>query len=182
MMNIQKTQTAEKDLWQKSIAFHGHECGGLLIGFKAALYAIDLLNIEFSPDEQLVCISENDACGVDAIQVILGCSAGKGNLLIHLKGKQAYSFYNRATGKSVRLVLLETARKDGASKLEYMKDMSPSELFDVKEVKELLPEKARIFASYPCSICGEMTAEHMLRLSGEHKICLDCYTPYNRFR
>lgn len=182
MMNIQKTRIEENDLWQKSIAFHGHECGGLMIGFKAALYAIELLQIEFSPDEQLVCISENDACGVDAIQVILGCSVGKGNLLIHLKGKQAYSFYNRSTGKSVRLVLRETARKDGASKLEYMKEMPPSELFDVKEVKELLPEKARIFASYPCSICGEMTAEHMLRMSGDQKICPDCYTPYNRFR
>jgi formylmethanofuran dehydrogenase subunit E len=182
MMNQQKTQIDENTLWQKCLAFHGHECGGLLIGFKASLYAIELLGIEFSHDEQLVCISENDACGVDAIQVILGCSVGKGNLLIHIKGKQAYSFYNRSTGKSVRLVLRDTTRKDGASKLEYMKDMPPRELFDVKEVKETLPESAHIFASYPCSICGEMTAEHMLRLSGDQKICPDCYTPYRRFR
>jgi formylmethanofuran dehydrogenase subunit E len=182
MMNAQKTQIDENALWQKCLDFHGHECGGLLIGLKAACYAIELLGIEFSPDEQLVCIAENDACGVDAIQVILGCSVGKGNLLIHLKGKQAYSFYNRANGKSVRLVLRETVRKDGASKLEYMKDMHPNELFDVKDVKETLPESARIFASYPCSICGEMTAEHMLRLSGDQKICPDCYTPYTRFR
>ncbi len=182
MMNRQKTQIDEKMLWQKSIAFHGHECGGLLIGFKASLYAIELLGIEFSPDEQLVCISENDACGVDAIQVVLGCSIGKGNLLIHLKGKQAYSFYNRSTGKSVRLVLRESVRKDGSSKLEYMKDMPTSELFEVKEVKESVPEIARIFGSYPCSICGEMTAEHMLKLSGEQKICTDCYIPYRRFR
>lgn len=182
MMNRQRTQVEENILWEKSIAFHGHECGGLLIGFKASLYAIELLGIVFSPDEQLVCISENDACGVDAIQVILGCSVGKGNLLIHLKGKQAYSFYDRATGKSVRLVLREIPRKDGASKLEYMKDIPASQLFDVKEVIETLPENARIFASYPCSICGEMTAEHMLRMSGEQKICPDCYMPYNRFR
>jgi len=182
MMNREKKQIDENILWQKSVEFHGHECGGLMIGFKAAIYAIELLGIEFSPDEQLVCISENDACGVDAIQVILGCSVGKGNLLIHLKGKQAYSFYNRSTGKSVRLVLRETARKDGASKLDYMKDMPPSELFELKEVKEAVPEIARIFQSYPCSICGEMTAEHMLTLSGEQKFCPDCYTPYNRFR
>lgn len=182
MMNTQISQINEGLLWEKSVAFHGHECGGLMIGFKAALYAIELLGIEFSPDEQLVCISENDACGVDAIQVILGCSVGKGNLLIHLKGKQAYSFYNRTTGKSVRLVLRETSRKDGASKLDYMKDLPPSALFEVKEVIESLPESARIFQSYPCSICGEMTAEHMLRLSGDQKICPDCYTPYKRFR
>ena len=180
MMNKQ-IATDEKALWDKCIDFHGHECGGLLIGFKASLYAIALLGIEFSEDEQLVCISENDACGVDAIQVVLGCSIGKGNLLIHLKGKQAYSFYNRATGQSVRLVLRDFSRKEGASKLDYMKDVAPEELFDVKEVKDTLPENARIFASYPCSVCGETTAEHMLRLSGDQKICPDCYTPYKRF-
>ena len=71
----------KKELWEKCVAFHGHECGGLTIGYKAALYAADLLELTFSSDEEVVCISENDACGIDAIQVILGCSIGKGNLL-----------------------------------------------------------------------------------------------------
>ena len=53
-------------LWEKCTAFHGHVCGGLTIGYKAALYAIELLDLKFSDDEQVVCISENDACGVDA--------------------------------------------------------------------------------------------------------------------
>lgn len=57
------------------------------LGYKAALYAKELLDLDFSEDEQVVCISENDACGVDAIQVILGCSVGKGNLLFHICGK-----------------------------------------------------------------------------------------------
>ena len=91
--------------WQDCVAFHGHECGGLTIGYKASLYAIELLNLEFSADEQVVCIAENDACGIDGIQVMLGCSIGKGNLLFRMRGKQAFSFYNRKTGKSIRLVL-----------------------------------------------------------------------------
>lgn len=66
---------------------------------------MELLELDFSADEDVVCITENDACGVDAIQVLLGCSVGKGNLLFHLRGKQAFSFYNRKTGKAVRLVL-----------------------------------------------------------------------------
>ena len=53
--------------WERCKAFHGHECGGLTIGYKAALYAKELLDIKFSEDEQLVCIAENDACGLDAI-------------------------------------------------------------------------------------------------------------------
>ena len=79
--------------WNDCVAFHGHECGGLTIGYKASLYAIELLKLEFSADEQVVCIAENDACGVDAVQVMLGCSIGKGNLLFHMRGKQAFSFY-----------------------------------------------------------------------------------------
>ena len=91
--------------WEKCVEFHGHSCGGLRIGYRAAEYAMELLNIGFSDNEQVVCISENDACGVDAIQVMLGCSIGKGNLLFHMTGKQAFSFYNRETGQSVRLLL-----------------------------------------------------------------------------
>ena len=37
----------EKELWDKCVAFHGHECGGLTIGFKASLYAMKLLKIGF---------------------------------------------------------------------------------------------------------------------------------------
>ena len=29
--------------WADCAEFHGHECGGLTIGYKAALYAIKLL-------------------------------------------------------------------------------------------------------------------------------------------
>ena len=101
----------KNELWQKCAAFHGHVCPGLTIGFRAALYAIDLLELTFSEDEKTVCVSENDACGCDAIKVVLGCSVGKGNLLFHMTGKQAFSFYNRKTGKSVRLVLNHANRE-----------------------------------------------------------------------
>ena len=29
--------------WEKCVAFHGHACGGLTIGYKAACYAAELL-------------------------------------------------------------------------------------------------------------------------------------------
>ncbi|MFR1190105.1 MAG: FmdE family protein [Oscillospiraceae bacterium] len=75
------TDIEKKDLWKKCADFHGHVCDGLTIGYKAALY---LLDVTFSKDEEVICISENDACGVDAIQVALVCSVGKGNLLFHM--------------------------------------------------------------------------------------------------
>ena len=168
--------------WQDCVAFHGHECGGLTIGYKASLYAIQLLHLEFSADEQVVCITENDACGVDAIQVMLGCSIGKGNLLFHMRGKQAFSFYNRKTGKSVRLVL--KPKPEGMTKeasFAYYQGCKPEEMFDVKETAIQLPEKARLFDSYLCECCGESTGANWIRLAGGKKLCLDCYESYDRF-
>ena len=172
----------DKKLWNKCAEFHGHVCGGLTIGYKAALYAMKLLELGYSDDEQVVCISENDACGVDAIQVILGCSIGKGNLLFHMRGKQAFSFYNRKTGKSVRLVLKERDKAmTKAESFDYYQSCQPEEMFDVKEATIQLPEPARLFSSYKCDCCGEVTGANWIRLSGDQKLCLDCYSKYDRF-
>ena len=168
--------------WKDCAQFHGHECGGLTIGYKASLYAIQLLNLEFSADEQVVCIAENDACGIDAIQVMLGCSIGKGNLLFHMRGKQAFSFYNRRNNKSVRLVL--KPKPEGMSREEsfaYYQACEPEDMFDVKETTIQLPEKARLFDSYICDCCGENTGANWIRLAGGKKLCLDCYKSYDRF-
>ena len=169
-------------LWEKCVDFHGHHCGGLRIGYAAAEYAMKLLNVSFSDNEQVVCISENDACGVDAIQVILGCSIGKGNLLFHMRGKQAFSFYNRKTGKSVRLVL--KPKPEGMTReqsFEYYQGCEPWEMFDVKETTIQLPEKARLFDSYTCECCGESAGANWIRIAGGKKLCLDCYESYDRF-
>ena len=172
----------KQQLWEKAAAFHGHVCPGLTIGYRAALYAIDLLELTFSKDEQVVCIAENDACGVDAIQAILGCSVGKGNLLFHMRGKQAFSFYNRKTGKAVRLMLNPKPRDMSREEsFEYYHHCSNEELFTVSEPKLQLPEHARLFDSYVCECCGESTGANWIRLAGGKKLCLDCYDSYDRF-
>ena len=174
-----------KVLWNKCVEFHGHSCGGLTIGYKAALYATQLLGLEFggggnagclSADEEVVCIAENDACGCDAIQVILGCSIGKGNLLFHMCGKQAFTFFNRKNGLSARIVL--KPRPEGMTKeqsLAYYQNMSPEDMFTVTPVKIALPIQAKLFDSYPCECCGESTGANWIRIMNGKKICLDCY-------
>lgn len=173
----------KKVLWEKCVAFHGHECGGLTIGYQAALYANELLGLKFSDDEQVVCITENDACGVDAVQVILGCSVGKGNLLFHMTGKQAFSFYDRASGKSVRLVLKPKPRSmTKEQSFAYYQSCRPMDMFDVKETKIVLPESARLFDSYVCESCGETAGSNWIRIQNGKKLCVDCCRAYDRFR
>ncbi|SFB27072.1 formylmethanofuran dehydrogenase subunit E [Acetitomaculum ruminis DSM 5522] len=170
------------DYWKKCVDFHGHECGGLTIGYKAALYVIDLWDVKFSKDEELVCISENDACGVDAIQSILGCSVGKGNLLFHMTGKQAFTFYDRNKNKGIRLVLKE--KPEGMTReesFEYYQKLDPKDMFDVKEPKIKLPQSARIFDSFICEECGEKAGSKWIRIENGKKLCIDCATKYDRF-
>ena len=94
----------DKAAWERAVAFHGHACPGLALGVRLCEYVLKTMDWTFSEDEQLVCIAETDSCPVDAIQAILGCTFGKGNLLYRPAGKTAYNFYCRATGASIRIV------------------------------------------------------------------------------
>jgi len=151
------------DRFAEAAAFHGHVCPGLATGYRAAEIALSRLRSGHSEDEELVTIAETDACGVDAIQVLTGCTAGKGNLLFKDYGKHAFTFINRKTGAAVRVAA------------------NPS--FDVDSLDPCLaplPERARIFSSVPCSKCGEMTAESRVRLEDGKFVCYACRKEYSR--
>ena len=171
-----------EQLWKDTARFHGHECPGLAIGFKAALAAREYFEISSTDDEDLVCISENDACGIDAIQYLLKCTVGKGNLLIKMRGKSAYNFFDRTKNRSIRLVLKDM-NKDMTreEKQNYILNHDSKELFDYTEVRHQIPEKARIFNNVTCSNCGEKLAEHFARIQDNKPVCLDCFTEYKIF-
>lgn len=167
--------------WEKAVAFHGHACPGLAIGVRVSQVAIEVMNISADVDEELLCITENDACGVDGIQAILSCTLGKGNLIFKNRGKQAFTFVKRSTGKAYRFYLI--ASKEGKSREEYQNYLlhGPAEkVFSWSEVDLFIPEKARIFASVDCDKCHEKTADYFIRLHGEQKLCLDCFNEYSR--
>ncbi len=87
---------------KKVVEFHGHICPGLAYGYRVAKAALQELGPR-SRDEELVAIVENDSCSVDAIQVMTGCTFGKGNLVFRDLGKSVYTFFSRSTGKGVRI-------------------------------------------------------------------------------
>lgn len=189
------------------VAFHGHMCPGLAIGYRAAKAAAAELGLTRDKDEELVAVVENDACGVDAFQVLLGCSLGKGNLVFRDQGKHAFTVFRRDTGKAVRVVYKGTAGSDTPegvalrqkvfggtataeeqARFEENKNRRVRELlaapaediFTFKQPAFDIPERARIFESYACEACGEATMEPRLRLVNGRKLCLDCARPYHR--
>jgi formylmethanofuran dehydrogenase subunit E len=167
--------------WEQAQAFHGHACPGLAVGVKVCEAAVEKMGLNPALDEELVCITENDACGVDAIQALLSCTFGKGNLIYKNTGKHAYTFINRTNGTAMRFYL--KAKKGGmdrAAYQDYLLNAPVDDLFDCQEVDTKTPEQARIFPSVSCEICGETAPEHKIRLQEGKKVCLDCFKEYSR--
>ena len=141
--------------------------------------AIKRLNLSFSEDEEVVCVTENDACGVDGIQAILSCTAGKGNLKFRDTGKMAFSFFNRKNGQKVRMCLKPSqADMSREEKQDFFLNGPAEEVFTFSEPSFPLPEKARLFTTITCEVCGEGAPEHKVRLENGKKVCLDCFHEY----
>jgi len=89
--------------FEEAVRFHGHVCPGLAIGYRVATTAMNLLETDRPHDEELVAIVENDTCAVDAIQVVTGCTFGKGNLVFKDYGKGGFSFFSRKKKEGFRI-------------------------------------------------------------------------------
>jgi len=191
----------EPATFEDCIRFHGHSCPGLASGYRAATAAMEALGVTRPEDEDLVAICETDACGVDAIQVIAGTTAGKGNLVIHDYGKHAFTFYNRKDGKAVRITFyrneatetgdMATLRaKVFSGKATEQEDaqfhkmmhkatddvlFAPAEkILKIEEIAMDAPKKARIFASVTCDKCGESVADAKTRKVDGKCVCIPC--------
>lgn len=170
-----------KELWEKCVEFHGHECPGLAIGFRAAEIAKKIMNLTFSQDEEIVCITENDACGVDAVQVITGCTIGKGNLVLKNTGKIAFTFINRKNCNAVRFMLKHNEKEmDRKERQQYILEAPVKNVFKIEKVNVKLPGKAKRFTTIICEECNEGAPEHKIRLQDGKKVCLDCFNEYSR--
>jgi formylmethanofuran dehydrogenase subunit E len=184
------------------IAFHGHTCMGVTIGYLAAKLGMQALGEMRAVDEELIVIVETDACCCDAIQVLTGCTFGKGNFFHLDHGKMAFTFASRTTEQGVRLVLkseifqiserekllaekISSQNFTPAEQKEYTRiyeargedlfSCGPEAFFDIEPIAELkLPAKAPRAPSIACEICGEMVMETKLVELGGHLVCRGC--------
>ena len=187
---------------QATIDFHGHWCPGLAIGIRAAEWALKEMGGK-AEDEEIVAVVETDMCGVDAIQYLIGCTYGKGNLIHRDYGKNAFNFYRRRDDKAARIVakpgiygesqqtlgrLHGKMMTEGLTDEEYAEweriraeisdhimDSDLDDLFEVKEPAGPVPKKARILSSLVCETCGESVMESRTRRFHEKNMCIPCF-------
>ena len=201
-MTAKDSERQMPDDLKRCVKFHGHICPGLIYGYRVAREAMKIMNLRRSADEEVVAICENDSCAVDALQVMLGTVAGKGNLIIKNFGKNAYTVMSRSnrqayrfsrktrydyTGKDKNVFdRLESAVAAGQASEDERRELKRlkiddllkrpfAEIFTTTEVPFDEPQYAQLDRSEPCSLCGEMTmAAKMVNLSDGRQACLPC--------
>ncbi|HUT33982.1 MAG TPA: FmdE family protein [Planctomycetota bacterium] len=155
---------------EQVVKFHGHYCGGILIGYRAAKVGLKRLPARRAEDEQLIAIVENDSCAVDAVQVLTGCTFGKGNLFFRDHGKHVYTFALRPSGRAVRV-----SRKPGRRVSQEQILVAPAEdLFWIEEMTIKLPSPSRIRESVICQRCGEPVMQTRTRRRSGKTLCIPC--------
>jgi len=190
-----------KEDFKKCVDFHGHLCPGLSMGYRASLAGMEWLRANRASDEEIVAIVETDACGADAVQMITGCTFGKGNFIYKDHGKMAFTFLKRKSGKGVRIALksdafptnkrhknlikkIQTDTATESERGEFKKlhqkrsfdilEKPIENIFNVKEVQMELPPKAKIEPSNPCGRCGEPVMASKLTEVNGLMICRGC--------
>lgn len=186
---------------EQIVKFHGHICPGLVLGYRASAFALKELGRK-SIDEEIVAIVENNSCAVDAVQVMTGCTFGKGNLIFKDYGKQVYTFIKRPSGKAVRISIdwtppsetekqkeiwqkymkgnrsrevLKAVHLRKSKKIESILKTSDKDLFKISRIKISLPDEAMIYPSVRCERCKEKTMEPKLRVKNGKTICIPCF-------
>ena len=161
------------------IAFHGHSCPGLAIGYRMTKAGLAFLSESRSTDEELVAIVENNACGVDALQYLSGCTFGKGNLIFKDYGKHVYTLYGRTTKRGVRVAfndrnITKDIAEDRDKLIDWLLSAPEEAVVSLKEVQVDEPEPARIMKTVECAFCGEGVMETRTRKINGKLACIPC--------
>ena len=191
----------ESEEFKKCESFHGHICPGLSIGYRVAKEAMAQLSEFRSEDEEIVAIVETDACSADAVQVLTGCTFGKGNFIYKDYGKMALTLLSRKSGKGVRVAMRDGAFNPDEVHMSLLKKVMAGEanemekkqfqtlhlkrscdvlemptelLFNITAVEMPIPENAAIEPSEPCTRCGEPTMRTKLEIANGKMVCRGC--------
>jgi len=176
------------------------------MGLRVGAAAMNKLGVERSKDGQLMAMVElgDDHCATcfaDGIQMITGCTFGKGNIKKLHYGKWGVTLVDTQTGRAVRAtpkaeVMLANKKSEfiteyrmkhiPASKvpaevveplIEKVMTAPDNMLLNIGEVFDYeVPPKAESFSVFVCDMCGEMVVEGYGRyLEDEKKVCQPCY-------
>ncbi len=193
-----------KDFLAAGLTLHGHKCPAMPLGLRVGAAALNKLGVERARDGQLMALVELGdnhcaTCFADGVQMITGCTFGKGNIQKLNYGKWGLTLIDKKSGRAVRVApkaeamaankqsdFFKKYREKGvpASQVpaaavdplvERVLSTPDEQLLHVGEVFEYKWADARhSFASFVCEVCGEMTSEPYGRVLGDKRVCIPC--------
>lgn len=193
-------QSEQTDL-ERAAAFHGHLCAGVALGVRAAHVALRELGPN-TAGNKLYAVVETAMCAVDGIQVVTGCTFGRGTLIHHDYGKNVFTFVRRGDGRALRFatrregwppdseerrVLQGRLEAGGATPEEQARywelmeqralalmAVPEAQLFELREVEAPHQAGPRTMGQARCDACGETVRASHLRQIGERGLCAPC--------
>ncbi len=192
------------DYFEAGLKLHGHRCPAMPLGLRAGAAAMNRLGVERAADSQLMALIEigDDHCATcfaDGVQMITGCTFGKGNIKKLHYGKWGLTLIDKKSGRAVRVcpkaeVMAATKQTDffqnyrmkgvPASQvpeevvnplIERVMTTPEAQLLNISEVFEYKwTDPPHSFDSFVCELCGEMVVEPYARILGEKKVCIPC--------
>lgn len=129
--------------WEKTIQFHGHVCPGLAIGYQMAAGFMRRFEKGYPLGDQGFLIAHKEFCGIDSLQVITGCTKGKGNLIVADSDEYKYLVGYRLTKKAFMVQL----QKPLIEKIDRWQELYPIILADKlksNEKMKLMEEIAQL--------------------------------------
>lgn len=188
--------------WEKVIAFHGHPCCLLAVGYRAAKLALDLLTVDFASRHRLIAVVENRTCAADAVQILTGCTFGKSNFLYRNYGKYVFTFGLATAPEAWRIslkpgvleregkdfvMLMEKVANQMATEseesefyrrqgplMEYILKGPADELFKIEKVPGPLVRPYLSLELVRCGRCGEEVTKAYVRVREGQLICGGC--------
>ncbi len=195
----------EKELLYSALNMHGHFCGGMPLGFKAGLVALESLGVKREPnmDKMVILFSgERHAAGcfADGVQFSTGCTFGKGLMKKEPKGKFSFLLIDKINEKAVQVTIkpevMQKAfqspfiemRKKGIKPTDIPEDVAksmfqrpftlkPTELFNIRGPFNFPISKGKsCFNIVVCEKCGDVVAENYIKVEDGKKVCIDCWS------
>jgi formylmethanofuran dehydrogenase subunit E len=94
-----------KEFLKAALLLHGHECPEMVLGLRAGAAAMNWLGVGRSAEDQLLALVRfpEAPCFTDGVQVITGCTLGKGNVRVIGHGPLSLTLVERITRRAVRV-------------------------------------------------------------------------------
>ena len=192
-----------RDYFEYALKFHGHKCPAMPLGLKMASVAMNELNVEHAHAGELftiVDLGEHHCAGciADGVQVITGCTFGKGNIIRSMKGKFSLTLIDQKNSRGVKITpigyMLQKAfnsefmeeRKKGNPPHKISAEITDpliEKVFTMPIEKQFKIEQLEKIKAYVpphkwdkllCEDCGELTVAEYGFYINRKFLCADC--------